>query len=172
MGWALAQWTGAMIVPGNVSAAEPSAIVETRVLLGAAPQPVTGEVDPVPPKLKLGQEIYLENCATCHVGIPPAVFPTETWRRVIQDPQHYGVQIQPLRDPFRRLMWNYLQTGSRTHLPSEAIPYRVVQSRFFKALHPKVKFSSPAKINGCVTCHPGASTYDFRSLTAEWQNAP
>ncbi|HEY9883354.1 MAG TPA: hypothetical protein V6C98_07050, partial [Thermosynechococcaceae cyanobacterium] len=29
-----------------------------------------GTVDVVPPGLKLGQEFYLENCASCHLGLP------------------------------------------------------------------------------------------------------
>ncbi len=49
-------------------------------------QPVSteeiGTVDIIPDRYQLGQELYLENCASCHIGIPPAVLPTQTWQRV------------------------------------------------------------------------------------------
>jgi hypothetical protein len=133
---------------------------------------VIGSVDPVPPGLQLAQDAYLENCATCHIGVPPAVLPTETWQQLIQDPQHYGVEIKPLQNPYRSLVWNYFRTFSRPKLINENIPYRLAQSRLFTALHPKVKFSQPIRLGSCVTCHPGAAKYDFQTLTSEWLNSP
>jgi mono/diheme cytochrome c family protein len=131
-----------------------------------------GVVDPVPESYQLGQQLYLENCATCHVGVPPAVFPRETWRQIIQDPQHYGTQIQPPVDPPRLLIWNYLQFFSRGLREDEAIPYRLNNSRYFKILHPKVDLPRPTRLTNCATCHPNADQFDFRSLSAEWQDAP
>ncbi|XGV99087.1 MAG: diheme cytochrome C [Leptolyngbya sp. BL-A-14] len=131
-----------------------------------------GTVDVVPKGLKLGQELYLENCASCHLGIPPQVMPTETWRQLLQDSQHYGAQIQPLVEPSLQVVWQYLRTFSRPQAAEEDIPYRIYQSRYFKALHPKVKLPTRLGLSSCISCHPGAGKYDFRSLTAEWQNAP
>lgn len=131
-----------------------------------------GTVDSVPQRLKLGQELYLENCASCHIAVPPAVLPTQTWQQVLQDPQHYGAQLQLLVDPERLLVWNYIVASSRPQNKDEQTPYRVDNSRFFKALHPKVKVPRPVQISGCVACHPGASNYNFRRLTPEWENSP
>lgn len=147
------------------------------VLLGwglaqaATPSP-SGTVDVVPQRYQLGQELYLENCATCHIGLPPAVLPSQTWAQLLPDDQHYGVQIAPLREPFLQIVWKYVSTYSRPLLKDEQTPYRLSQSRYFKALHPKVEFSQPITVHSCATCHPGASQFDFRSLTPEWQNAP
>ncbi len=132
----------------------------------------TATVDRIPDRYQLGQQLYLENCATCHIGLPPQVLPTETWRRLLQDPQHYGQTLKLLVDPPRLLVWNYLQTFSRPQTKEEELAYRVASSRYFKALHPKVKMSQPANISSCVTCHPGVSQYNFRKLTAEWENSP
>jgi hypothetical protein len=139
-----------------------------------APKPsaVVGTVDVVPDRYKFGQELYLENCATCHIGVPPAVLPTQTWRDLLQDSQHYGVEITPLIDPPRRLVWNYLQTFSRQVAVDEKVPYRVFESQYFKVLHPKVELPQKLNLSSCVTCHPGASQFNFRSLTAEWENSP
>ncbi|MCL1474738.1 diheme cytochrome C [Argonema antarcticum] len=133
----------------------------------------TGTVDVVPERYQLGQELYLKNCATCHIGIPPAVLPTETWRDILQDEQHYGKKLTPLIDPERLLVWEYLRTFSRTQTAEEErTPYRIAQSRYFKALHPRVKLPQPVTMGSCSICHFKADGYDFRSLTSEWQNAP
>ncbi len=139
-----------------------------------APKPsaVVGTVDVVPDRYQFGQELYLENCATCHIGVPPAVLPTQTWLGLLQDSEHYGVEIKPLIDPPRRLVWNYLQTFSR-QVPADAkVPYRVSESQYFKVLHPKVELPRKLSLSSCVTCHPGANQFNFRSLTSQWENSP
>ncbi|NJO72256.1 MAG: cytochrome C, partial [Oscillatoriales cyanobacterium RM1_1_9] len=70
--------------------------------------PNPGTVDWIPERYQLGQQLYLENCSSCHVAVPPQTLPTQTWQQLLQDSQHYGVQIQPLVDPQRVLVWNYL----------------------------------------------------------------
>ncbi len=130
-----------------------------------------GTVDPVPPAYQLGQELYLENCASCHIALPPAVLPTQTWKQILQDSQHYGAQLAPLIDPPRLLVWKYLQTFSRSQAKEEQTPYQLDDSRYLKALHPKVKLPRPIEISSCVSCHPGVAEYNFRRLTPEWQNS-
>jgi hypothetical protein len=61
-------------------------------------------------------------------------------------------------------MWNYLKAFSRPEVANKPIPYRMKESRFFKALHPKVDFPQPVSPSSCVTCHPGAAQFDYRSL--------
>ncbi|MBL1176553.1 diheme cytochrome C [Pantanalinema sp. GBBB05] len=135
-------------------------------------QPTIGTIDVVPERYQAGQKLYLENCATCHVGIPPGTMPSETWRQLITDPQHYGAEIRPLGAPEIQVLWNYLRDYSRPQAAEEELPYRLYQSRYFKILHPKVKFPERVSLNSCVSCHPGAKQYNFRSLTSEWQDAP
>ncbi|MBD2100858.1 cytochrome C [Leptolyngbya sp. FACHB-261] len=125
--------------------------------------------DPVPAQHQLGQQIYLDTCGACHVALPPAVMPTETWRRLIQDSQHYGQIINPLVDPSRLLVWNYLQLYSRVGPKEDPIPYRIAESRPFKALHPEVQLPQPLKLESCATCHPAAPRFNFRALSPEWQ---
>jgi hypothetical protein len=131
-----------------------------------------GTVDWVSPEYQLGQQLYQENCASCHIAVPPQVLPTQTWQQLLQDTQHYGVTIPELVDPPRLIIWNYLQRYSRPLLPQEEIvPYRVNRSRYFKALHPQVDFPQPVTLEGCVSCHPGAEQNNFRQLTPEWNAA-
>lgn len=166
LGWALSQATMASNLGGAIAQTNP------RVEDLAPPPTAIGTVDPIPSKYQLGYELYLENCATCHIGVPPAVLPTETWRQLLQDSQHYGVQINPLVDPGRLLVWDYLRTFSRPLMAEESVPYRMGQSRYFKALHPRVDLSPTVKLSSCATCHPAAAQFNYRSLSPEWENAP
>ncbi|PIG90621.1 diheme cytochrome C [Gloeocapsopsis sp. IPPAS B-1203] len=151
MGWGLA-----------IATAQPSPQQE------AATEEI-GTVDIVPSRYQLGQELYLENCASCHIALPPAVMPTQTWQRLLQDQQHYGVTLPQLVDPPRLLIWNYLRNFSRPLLKEEPTPYRVGESRYFKALHPNIKLPRPVDVSSCVSCHSGATEYNFRRLSPEWE---
>jgi Dihaem cytochrome c len=141
-------------------------------LAQAVEPPKIGTVDAIPERYKVGQQLYLQNCATCHIGVPPSVFPTQTWRDLLQDSQHYGAELKPLVDPNRRIVWNYLLFGSRAVKADERVPYRLGESQSFKALHPKVELPRKVELSSCVGCHQGAEKYDFRSLKPEWENAP
>ncbi|HBQ99108.1 MULTISPECIES: hypothetical protein [unclassified Roseofilum] len=126
-------------------------------------------VDLVPEQHQLGEELYRENCGSCHLALPPAVMPTETWRQLIQDQQHYGISIDPILNPGRLLVWKYIQVFSRPLLKDESTPYRLRNSRYFKALHPQVEFQERIELSQCVSCHPSAQTFNFRELTPEWE---
>ncbi|MBR8836671.1 MAG: cytochrome C [Stigonema ocellatum SAG 48.90 = DSM 106950] len=137
----------------------------------ATPSNQIGTVDVVPAQYQLGQQLYLENCSTCHIALPPAVLPNQTWKNLLQDGQHYGVQLKLLVDPPRILVWKYIAAFSRPLQQEEETPYRVNSSRYFKALHPKVKLPNPVQIGSCVSCHPSAAEFNFRRLTKEWENS-
>jgi hypothetical protein len=165
-GWGLAQVT----VSNPVRTITPSAT--PQLAQAGAASPVIGTVDRVPKAFQYGQQIYLQACGSCHLALPPQVLPTQTWRDVIADSNHYGAVITPLAGVERSFMWRYLSTFSRPLNEGEETPYRVGKSRYFKVLHPQVTLPQPVKMEGCVTCHPGAGKNDFRSLSAEWTNSP
>jgi hypothetical protein len=169
LGWGLALATEPRSFGTAAGVTEPLA---ANPLEPVAAGETVGTIDIVPQRLQAGKRLYLETCATCHVGLPPEIMPSETWRQLLPDPQHYGVDLQPLRNPNLRVVWEYLRTFSRPQSVDEQIPYRVYQSRYFKALHPDVKLPVKAGVGSCISCHPGAGSYDFRRLSAEWQNAP
>lgn len=140
---------------------------------GRMAQAEIGTVDPVSGRDRLGQELYLESCKTCHLAISPAVMPTQTWQTLLQDPQHYGVTIALPQGPEQRILWNYLRNSSRPIAnKEERIPYRVAESRYFKALHPKVQFETKPTLSGCISCHPSAQDFNFRKLSPEAEKTP
>jgi hypothetical protein len=157
----------------TLSHGAPAMAAQTPTVVLAQSAPVTiGTVDPVPQSLQLAQETYMARCATCHIGLPPAVLPSESWKNILQDDNHYGVPWTPMRNPDLALAWKYLRTFSRPNNPTEDPPYRVARSEYFKILHPKVKFTEPVKIATCVSCHPSVSSFNFRDLTPQWKDAP
>lgn len=132
----------------------------------------TKSVDPVSKNYQLGQELYLQNCSTCHIAIPPEVLPTEAWRKILEKPQeHYGTKLPDLIGPERLLIWNYLRTFSRALATEESMPSYIAQSRYFKALHPLVKLPQPATIQTCTNCHARVSELNYRILTPEGENS-
>jgi len=175
LGWGLAQATEPRSPAASAqtpSAQTPPPTPTETKPISAEGQAAIGTVDVVPPRLQRGQAIYLGTCATCHFGLPPAIMPTQTWQQLLQDPQHYGATLTPLVNPNLKNVWDYMRAYSRPLTEEEEVPYRIYQSRFFKALHPRVKLPPRAGMGSCISCHPGTQQYDFRSLSAEWQNAP
>ncbi len=160
-GWSLTLNQGATSM-----AAQPTAV------LAQSTSPTIGTVDPVPQSFDLAQETYMARCATCHIALPPAVLPSESWKNILQDDNHYGVPWTPMRNPDLALAWKYLRTFSRPNNPTEDIPYRVARSEYFTILHPKVKFTEPVKITTCISCHPSVTSFNFRDLTPQWKDAP
>ncbi len=158
LGWGLATFG---------QAAEPSPPTATP-----APSPTVGTVDAVPQSLALAQQSYVAHCGSCHLLIPPQVLPSESWREILLDPNHYGVELRSLPQSDTSLIWKYLQVYSRRLNQEERMPFRIAKSRYFKILHPKVDFPQPVTLSTCATCHIGAAKYDFRSLSPEWQNSP
>ena len=131
-----------------------------------------GTIDPISDRFQLGADLYLESCTTCHIGVPPQTLPVQTWQLILDDPEHYGVWISPLVDPPRLLVWQYIRHFSRSIKEAEPIPYHLSESRYFKALHPRVDFQEDVTLRQCMSCHPGANRYNFRQLTSDWDDAP
>lgn len=118
---------------------------------------------------QISRELYLENCASCHIPIPAEVLPTETWQQILENPQkHYGESLPRMISINTRLIWNYLRTFSRPLLLNETKPQYVTNSRYFRALHPQVDLPQPVTHQSCILCHPGAQKLDYRTLSPEW----
>ncbi|NCO75496.1 MAG: dihem cytochrome c family protein [Cyanobacteria bacterium] len=119
-------------------------------------------VDKATGNFKIGEDLYVENCATCHIPIPPSVLPQETWQEILETPtNHYGTKVEGLTGFTQRLMWQYLQNYSRQLLKDEIKPKYMAQSRYFFALHPQINFSSTITINSCIECHSQGQNFDY-----------
>lgn len=128
-------------------------------------------VDPVTEEYKVGQELYLENCSGCHIPLPPAVLPTETWKTILENPlDHYGEQVDTLVRLTQVLIWNYVSRYSRNLAKEEVQPEFIAQSRYFKALHPKVNLPNPTTHRSCVACHPNAIKFDYQTIEFAEEN--
>jgi hypothetical protein len=143
---------------------------EPPSLLPSNPLVVSEVADP----RTLGRDTYLENCASCHIPVPAEVLPTESWKKILETThKHYGVSIDPPPISLSvRLMWDYLRFASRPLRQDEPVPQLIEQSRFFKALHPKVKLPEEVTLKTCIVCHPSAQEFNYQKLSPEWNNAP
>ncbi|MBE9032248.1 diheme cytochrome C [filamentous cyanobacterium LEGE 11480] len=152
-GWGFAQ--GIAPVTAQVS---PPVVVEPTTV---------GTVDPVLSRYQRGQTLYLKNCASCHIALPPAVLPRQTWLNLIQDQEHYGAKLPDIRRFDRQQIGRYLRYYSRPLRTDETVPYRVTRARHFKALHPQVKLPRKVTMETCASCHPKADVFNFRAWNAE-----
>ena len=129
--------------------------------------------DIIPPRYEIGYDLYLETCTTCHLPIPPAVMPIESWKQLLEQPdKHYGTSLKGFNRLTQRLLWDYLSAFSRPLSPNEPVPLYAEQSRYFKALHPRVELPKPLSPKTCLVCHPQATNFDYRTLAPEWGEAP
>lgn len=123
-------------------------------------------------RYQTAQQLYMDTCGKCHIPISPSVLPSESWQKILENPdQHYGVSVDFIRLT-QVLLWEYLATFSRPVSRNEPVPVFVTQSRYFKAIHPRVDLPKPATIKTCIACHPNAQQYDYQTLSSEWDNAP
>jgi cytochrome c553 len=137
-----------------------SALLGAFISAADASEPY-GMVDPVDARYAAGYSTYLERCATCHVALPAAVLPTQTWQALVSDPAHYGVSLPPLDRFDQQLISNYLQVYSRRHTDDGPVPYRLQDSAYFLALHPQVTLPQPLNLASCAGCHTGAANQNY-----------
>ncbi|ELR99832.1 Dihem cytochrome c [Gloeocapsa sp. PCC 73106] len=136
---------------------------------------IAQSVAPVPPEstLATGKDLYIQHCSSCHLPIAAEVLPTETWKEILERPQnHYGTSVTDLVRISQVVIWQYLMTLSRPLRPQEVQPTFVRDSRYFKALHPRVEFPDVVNSYGCIACHPGAQQANYQQLTSQWDDAP
>jgi|GEM_PF-181162 len=121
--------------------------------------------DIIPKRYEQSLQIYLANCSTCHLAIPAEVLPRQTWQRLLENTnQHYTAQLPLISGVEINLMWNYLGTFAKNASLEDRIPFLVRDSRFFRALHPRIRFSESVKVGTCISCHPRAAEFNFRRL--------
>ena len=119
----------------------------------------------------IGTDIYLQNCASCHIPIPAEVLPTESWQDILNNTQnHYGTALPTSVKVNARLLWAYLRTSSRPANPGETLPQYVTNARYLKALHPQVDLPKPTTHQTCQLCHPSAAKLDYRTLSPDFSD--
>ncbi len=165
------------IAPTPISASEPPStagfnripkLAQADPSIEPSPANAGSNSNPLSPA-QLQQQAYVESCGECHLALPAEVMPSETWRSLLQDPDHYGQQITLPVGTTLQLSWEYLRSGSRPLIETELVPFRLAESRYFQALHPQVEFPNPIRASSCIDCHPGANQGNFVNLTLNWE---
>lgn len=123
------------------------------------------ESSPSLTQVQLEQGSYVRHCGTCHVALPASVLPTQTWQQLLLNPDHYGRTIELPTGAALQLAWEYLRNNSRPLLSQEQPPFRLADSRPFRALHPGVEFPLAIQVNSCTDCHSQAQQGNFGSFS-------
>ncbi|TVQ45677.1 MAG: cytochrome [Gloeocapsa sp. DLM2.Bin57] len=132
-------------------------------------------ITPVPSttNLETAKAVYIDNCSSCHIPIPAEVLPTETWQQILERPQnHYGTSVDNLVRISQVVIWQYMMTISRPLRPQERQPLYARESRYFRALHPRVELPEVVNHQSCIVCHPAAAQLDYQQLAPEWEDGP
>lgn len=138
-----------------------SLVLSLAMKAPAQPTNPYGMVDPVAENHVVGYQIYVERCGSCHVALPPAVLPIESWQVVLSDRAHYGVTILDIPRFDQQLMQRYLQTYARRYQSRGTTPYRLANSDYFLALHPNIDLPQPLTLRTCTSCHLNAPEQDY-----------
>lgn len=172
----LSDWQLAQISPLPTPVNTPRATPET-IRNSLAQSPASGidnspTIDIIPKSYEQGLQVYFANCSTCHIALPAELLPRQSWQRLLENlNQHYEASLPAISSVEVRLIWNYLGTFSRIAAVEDRLPVFARDSRFFRALHPQIRFPEPAKITTCISCHPSAQEFNFRN-TISTSNTP
>ena len=79
--------------------------------------------------------------------------------------------LKPIVGITQRLIWDYLSYSSRPLTQTTFVPLLIEQSTYVKVFHPRVNLPTPLGHTTCVSCHPNASRYDYKTLTPIWDDA-
>ena len=151
--------------PNPLSSPSPSSNLSSNQRMIQEAIANTPTTDVIPKRYEQSLQIYLANCSSCHLALPAELFPRQTWQRLLENTnQHYEAQLPPISGVEITLMWNYLGTFSRNAAIEDRIPFQSRDSRFFRAMHPGVRFPEPVKVTTCISCHPSAAEFNFRRL--------
>ena len=111
---------------------------------------------------------YAQECASCHVALPPAMLPARSWQRVMAGlDRHYGVDAS--LDPATvRLLGDWLQAnaGAGKRVREEPPQDRITRSAWFERKHRKIdpavwQLGSVKTAANCAACHAGAEQGRF-----------
>ena len=113
-------------------------------------------------------QAYKNECASCHIAYPPAMLPSSSWQRIMDNlGRHYGADAS-LDVTTERHISNWLRGQSGTYKQVEATSPgdRLTTTKWFEKKHRKIQDTVWARksINGkaqCQACHQDAIIGNF-----------
>ncbi len=119
-------------------------------------------------RIARAEVIFVQECTSCHIGYPPRMLPTESWRNIMATlEKHFGMDASlPAREIEEITV--YLADSSTDWCLVEAAPRRISETDWFQRKHNAYVISpdiwgsravkSPAN---CTACHRQAWRGDF-----------
>ncbi len=121
----------------------------------------------------------VNECGSCHTAYAPGLLPSRSWRKMLGElSTHFGDDAsvdEPVRLALLKELEDMAADGAfsdlRMHriaaaIPAGAVPQRIIETAYFKALHDDVpqsfwKRKSIGSPTNCGACHPRANEGRF-----------
>jgi len=135
-------------------------------------------VNAAPGVAPVNNELYAEECGSCHFAYPPGLLPERSWKKVMAGLEdHFGENAE-LDEADRATLEAYLTTNAGDHshykrskklmrsIKGGAIPLRISKIPYFVKEHREVpkgafKHDKVRSISNCDACHTTAAKGRF-----------
>jgi len=123
-------------------------------------------------------DLYVAECASCHMAYPPGLLPTRSWQKMMTTlNKHFGedasLDAASVTELTRYLTDNSHTTARYTqrmqrNLPADQTPLRITELDYFKHHHaelpPRLHRDNPkvGSLSNCIACHSNAEKASFR----------
>jgi len=113
-----------------------------------------------------GNNVWNQECGSCHVAYVPGLLPAESWRKIMGGlDKHFGADASLTPQENREIL-DYLVVNASNRWRAPTAPLRITESYWFERKHDEVSpavwkrasIKSPAN---CNACHAGAANGDF-----------
>ncbi len=114
-------------------------------------------------------QIYVQECASCHVAYPAGMLPAASWRRLMSGlDKHFGTNAT-LDEQDLRFISQWLMTHADTrNTTSPPVPQdRITRTDWFVREHRHIepttwRLPSVRSASNCIACHTAADQGSFR----------
>ncbi len=110
--------------------------------------------------------LWRQECASCHMAFAPGLLPAESWRKMMGGlDKHFGVDASITAQENNEIT-AFLVKNASNRWKAPTAPLRVTETLWFKRKHDEINpavwkraaIKSPAN---CMVCHAGADKGDF-----------
>ncbi len=118
----------------------------------------------------LTNQLYSDECGSCHVAYPPQLLPARTWRSIMTGlGEHFGVDASVDAGSAQALL-AYLEANAGADRAGDGGSMRVTDTRWFRHEHdelPRAVWQAPEvqSAANCPACHIDAERGDYSERT-------
>ncbi len=123
-------------------------------------------------RMVLAEERFWQECAICHIGYPPRMLPTQSWRNIMAGlERHFGMDASLPAKDIEEITF-YLAENSTDCWGVELVPLRITSTDWFRRRHnsyvipPDIWLSRAVRTPAnCPACHGNARSGHYSERT-------